>query len=298
MRINEGFGDYSDVDIKAIVEKYENLFKWDKYEKLFNEVLKSGKERKAVLTFLFNLGINPLEFMTSVSQYLFIQYIFPDSYQSLVIPNNITEIDAFAFEGCCINFVDMSQSKITVLPNGCFSNAGIDEVLLPKGLTSIGDECFNSCEGLTSIEFPSTLEYIGPDAFFDCCSLKKVDLSKTQVKKLLLRCFQDCEELETVLLPNTLTYIDEGAFLGSGISKIVIPEGVRSIGESAFEGCSNLTSIVLPASIRHIGYWDTSIICNETIKDVGVVKGSYADWWVNDMIADGHFLQDIQIHYI
>lgn len=57
----------------------------------------------------------------------------------------------------------------------------------------------------------------------------------------------------SVVLPSTLTTIGESAFAASKIKNITIPATVTSIGESAFAGCADLTSVTIPASVTTIG---------------------------------------------
>lgn len=66
--------------------------------------------------------------------------------------------------------------------------------------------------------------------------------------------FSDCANLTSITIPNSVISIGEGAFCGSGLTSIIIPDGVTSIGELAFEDCESLMSITLPASIEEIGW--------------------------------------------
>ena len=75
------------------------------------------------------------------------------------------------------------------------------------------------------------------------------------------------ESVTSIALPDGLTSIGEGAFAGcSSMTSIVLPSGLTSIGEGAFAGCYELTSIELPAGLtslggqtvgRGTGYWCT-----------------------------------------
>ena len=60
-------------------------------------------------------------------------------------------------------------------------------------------------------------------------------------------------EFTSLLLPREVTTICEGAFAGSSITEIEIPEGITSLGDYAFYGCSDLKSVTLPSTLRQIG---------------------------------------------
>ena len=46
---------------------------------------------------------------------------------------------------------------------------------------------------------------------------------------------------------------DAGCFGGSGITELVLPEGLKVIGTAAFRGCKKLTSVTIPNSVETIG---------------------------------------------
>ena len=68
------------------------------------------------------------------------------------------------------------------------------------------------------------------------------------------RKFMKNKNITSVVIPEGVTSIDNWAFQGcESLTRVVIPEGVTSIGESAFEGCSSLTSVVIPEGVTSIG---------------------------------------------
>lgn len=112
-----------------------------------------------------------------------------------------------------------------------FIDKKLSSIILPDGLTHIGDSAFGRCKNLFSINFPDGLIHIGDKAFYRC------------------------ENLYSITLPNGLMQIGEYAFLCcESLSSITLPNGLKNIGNSAFQGCKNLSSITLPNGLTHIGH--------------------------------------------
>ncbi len=124
----------------------------------------------------------------------------------------------------------------------------ITEVSIPSSVTKIGEGAFGCCESLQSIELPDSVTKIGIDTFCFCHSLQSVVLSKGLVE-IPERAFAWCERLESIVIPDSVTKIGNSAFYMSDPSKskalksIDIPESVTSIGELAFDGCDALQTI-------------------------------------------------------
>ena len=93
---------------------------------------------------------------------------------------------------------------------------------LPDGVISIGDDTFNNCTELTSINLPSKLGAIEDGAFMNC-------------EKLYFG---------EIIFPEGVRRIGNYAFYGNNsITKIVIPEVAWYIGKCSFAYCSNLSSV-------------------------------------------------------
>ena len=76
-------------------------------------------------------------------------------------------------------------------------------------------------------------------------------ITKIQESCSLLSSFPN---LQTITIPEGVTSIGDSAFKGcTGLTSITIPEGVTSIGNYAFQNCSSLTSITIPNSVTSIG---------------------------------------------
>ena len=105
-----------------------------------------------------------------------------------------------------------------ILPNTLMNCENLTSVVIPKGVTIVGNCSFLGCKNLRHVELPEGLRTIDVAAFFGCTSL------------------------ESIVIPEGSQIIAHAAFEGcTGLTKITIPESISAIGEGAFEGCSCLT---------------------------------------------------------
>ncbi len=129
-----------------------------------------------------------------------------------------------------------------------------DELQYFTGLTSIGDNAFGGCSGLTSVTIPNNVSSIGGGAFSGCSSLTFITIPNS-VTSIGDWAFSGCSSLTSVTIPNSVTSIEAYTFRNcSGLISIEIPGSVTSIGDETFSGCSNLTSVGIPNSVTSIGY--------------------------------------------
>ena len=150
--------------------------------------------------------------------------------------------------------------------NSFYECKNLEEIILPSGVTSIGQYAFAGC---TSITIPSGVTSIGQYAFTGCSSLTSITIPST-VTSIGRDAFNSCKSLTDIELPPSLTSIEENTFLGCRkLSSITIPDSVTSIGGGAFTFCSSLTSIIIPSSVTLIGIGAfggklTSAVFNDT----------------------------------
>ena len=100
---------------------------------------------------------------------------FADSHVTdVVIPNTVTEIGEFAFDGCD-DLVNVTLPlSLKEIPEGCFSRTNIVNIALPEGLEVIGRAAFEECYQLHTALLPSTLRRIEASAFNDCHNLYEI----------------------------------------------------------------------------------------------------------------------------
>lgn len=189
-----------------------------------------------------------------------------DATYDIVIPDGVTKISAFAFAGAKLNSVTV-PSGVTGIGEEAFAECWGDfqTVYLPDGLQKIGYGAFRNST-LKSIEIPESVTSLGYSMFLKCPELEEVVIN-AQITSLEEHSFVDCSNLRTVVLPPTLRIIQDYVFGGcSSLQSIDIPDGVQEIGNSAFGGCG-LTSVIIPNSVRTLGTWCFS--CDLTSVVIG-----------------------------
>lgn len=177
-----------------------------------------------------------------------------DATYDIVIPDGVTKISAFAFAGAKLNSVTV-PSGVTGIGEEAFAECWGDfqTVYLPDGLQKIGYGAFRNST-LKSIEIPESVTSLGYSMFLKCPELEEVVIN-AQITSLEEHSFVDCSNLRTVVLPPALRIIQDYVFGGcSSLQSIDIPDGVQEIGNSAFGGCG-LTSVIIPNSVRTLGTW-------------------------------------------
>ena len=175
-------------------------------------------------------------------------------------------------------------------------------VVIPDGVTAIGDVAFAYCRSLSSVVIPESVTEIGRGAFEGCKSLSSVVIPES-VTEIGESAFEGCTSLSSVALPEEFTEIGDRAFKGCNISEIshpcltikgglviehsellyctsqsasiTIPEGVAEIGGEAFYGCTSLESVSIPSSVKKIG--DGSFYGCESLSSVEF-GGAMAQW--------------------
>ena len=137
-----------------------------------------------------------------------------------------------------------TMSPYYVLKNNPELSAGV-KIKISDTITSIGQNAFCECSGLTSLDLGSGVKSIESWAFDGCSGLTSLDLG-SGVKSIESWAFNGCSGLTSLVIPDSVTSIRAGAFLFcSGLTSLDLGSGVKSIGESAFSGCSGLDSILV-----------------------------------------------------
>ena len=207
---------------------------------------------------------------------------------SVSIPNSVTSIGSYAF-WCCTSLTSVTiGNSVTSIGYWAFCNCtSLTSVTIPDSVTSIGEKAFASCYNLTSITIPSSVTSIGESAFEGCYFKRGNFVNNSSL---------DAEQngywgavLADMIQSDGLV-IDDNIVIScrKNATSVTIPNGVTSIGDSAFSSCSSLTSITIPDSVTSIGYeafyWCTSLT-SVTIGNGVTSIGEYAFCWCDSLTS-------------
>ena len=176
----------------------------------------------------------------------------PDDITGVTIPDSITTISGWAFEGL----------------------SGITEITIPASVEVVGENAFMDCTNLTTVYWNTSAEIKNNNGIFSGCT----KLTNIIVGENVTRVPQTVYNEEwfnnqpdglviannyvygykgtipfnySLILPNGTLGIMDNAFLdsGSAITSVTIPDSVTYVGKNAFSGCTGIETFSAPASI-------------------------------------------------
>ena len=138
-------------------------------------------------------------------------------------------------------------------------SASFTEIQLPDCVEEIRGEAFRRSR-ITSFRIPKNLIYLGADAFYGCDKLSRFYGPKATEDGLYvileqgeIVAYAPAGVGETVILPADATSVAGWLFSSNdNIRHLIVPEGVKKIGESAFCSCSSLERVNLPSSLEMV----------------------------------------------
>ena len=173
------------------------------------------------------------------------------------IIEGLTEVnllDANIVEGGDSYYNITNKTKNNVIGKYMFTGLkGNFKLILPKHITEIEEEAFESCSGLSEIDMSDYIQTIGSSAFQNCTKLHNVTLPNS-ITTIASRIFLGCTNLRTITFPQNLKTLSNNAFYQcSGLVSIKLPDSLTEINAGAFQNCYSLKEILIPDNVTLIG---------------------------------------------
>ncbi len=228
---------------------------------------------------------------------------------------NGQDFDFAAQNLSALTSLDISGAALSgggIPPSAFAGLAALSEVVLPEKVVSIGSEAFDGCASLMAIDLPDGIKVIGERAFADCASLAEIHIPKS-VLIIGAMAFRGCKSLNGISVDeenasyrsvNGVLYTRDGKELhtypasktgvysvlpgteiippyafadcGPNLTGITLPEGLETIGEYAFAGCSLIASVTIPEGVGSIEYAFRGC---KSLKSIAFPKSLYFVGW-------------------
>ena len=276
---------------------------------LTNIIIPNNVTDMGSYTFYNCVGLADVAFPTNITRWGFSVFVNCKALSNLTIPNGVTNIGPYAFSGCTGLTNITIPNGIANIGNNIFSGcAGLTNVTISYGVTNIGDSSFSDCSGLTSITIPRSVTSLGSKAFSGCTNLESVYFAGNAPSLASENAFENANQVTVyyrakttgwgssyagrptmqwiihyesqfafqtnestititgyigadgdVIIPNEInglavSNIGNQAFVGrTNLTSILIPTGITNLGAYAFQGCTALANVTIPESVTTIG---------------------------------------------
>ena len=210
----------------------------------------------------------------------------------VTIPKSV-ETASHAFSGDVNLKKVIFEDGIVTIPSGILNNTGLEEIVLPSSVKTIGSYAFSNNKSLEKINLLDGVRQIEEGAFSGDSKLSVVELPET-LTEISRYVFSDTPSLTHINLPSGITNIGTGAFEHSGLTSIELPKELTEIGYYAFSQ-THLSEIYLPKKLNSLGINAFSNI--DTLKKVTVTSDINKSWddWYWEGLFDGSPLTTVVI---
>jgi uncharacterized repeat protein (TIGR02543 family) len=168
------------------------------------------------------------------------------------------------------------EKDITAIGDYALYNKGITSVVIPAGITLIGQYAFAENDLLKTASIPAGIASCGDYVFSYCATLESVTFAPG-FKAIGKGMFEQCHALKSLDLPDSAESIGDGAFYNcDALKDIDLGAGLETLGESAFYGCDGMETITIPGSLVSITTYAfaecrklQSVTLEEGVTDIG-----------------------------
>lgn len=184
---------------------------------------------------------------------------------SITMPKNVIEIGTSAFLGCSnLSSVTLSDN-LTSISSSAFEDCNLTSIVIPNSVTTIYNRAFYNNYGLKTVTIGSGMTNIASNAFANCTSVSAIYYMGDVAGWCAIPRFGELKQTSAQLYINGEKIVD----------KLIIPDGVTSIGEYAFAQCVDLVSVYIPNSVTLIKQYAFSLC--PTLKTI-TFGGTQAEW--------------------
>ena len=221
--------------------------------------------------------------LESIGEYAFSNSLVYFSDCQLVIPDRVQVIGDYAFYGH--RFFDSTLqlgSSLRTIGAYAFAQSAnvistfIGDLVIPDGVTSIGDYAFHDSGFTGSLSVPGSVRSIGSNAFSNCRFTGSLTLG-SGIGEIRDSAFFSCRFTGSLTVPGSVKNIGENAFrLCRFDAALTLEPGIETIGASAFAECDFTGSLTVPGSVTAIGseaflssHFDGSLTVEPGVKEIG-----------------------------
>ncbi len=215
---------------------------------------------------MYNLSVLDLS-ETNIMEYYGTGGVGPNPYTEIrLYPANEMPTYSFVFLdfNSTLTSLILPRTLKTIANNALYNCRSLSSVTMYDSLIVIGDNAFNSCYSLTYINIPKGVTTIASNAFNDCVKIGEYNVNSENSyytsldgviynkDTTILFAYPKAKSGEYVI-PSTVISIGNLAFDHcTNLTKIQIPNSVSEIGEMAFRGCSSINTITIPNKVKRI----------------------------------------------
>lgn len=206
--------------------------------------------------------------------------------------------------------VDNGEVTITGYSRGGPAILTIPSKIDGLPVVAISETAFSHCKNLTDLTVPDSVSLIGGDAFMGCSNLNRIMIGKS-IAAIDFSWFSRCENSYSIDVPedHPTLLIQDGVLFDKAQTTLIrhfhnreastykIPEGITTIGQSAFAEYENLTSITIPQSLVRIegdAFWRcsklTKISLPQGLSHIGVGAfrqcSSFTEFTIPDSVTE------------
>ena len=212
--------------------------------------------------------------------------------KNIILPSSLTSLGEYSLSGTAIANITLPE-KITNIPNGLFSNCSkLTNFTISSNINTLGRNAFENCIRITKFVIPDNVTTLGAYCFKNCTGLEELsipislDCTRADTNNSSSSRFLGVTNLKKINFTNgtgqAFNYINNGGLGGcqttpwyysknveGGIS-VTFEEGITSIGDNMFNGCTGLNKIIY----KNNEYTNSSSFSTAFTSDGGTISSS------------------------